>query len=102
MSATIRPAVRCTFDEEQGILRITLKETVKREDGVNSGTSQQVVVYALKVGYLFHSIPILLFSPIPVQRGKTSREDFANFAKAVMGSPQLTARPVVDAATSII
>ncbi|THG92481.1 hypothetical protein EW026_g8433, partial [Hermanssonia centrifuga] len=83
MSATIRPAVRCTFDEEQGILRVALKETVKREDAVDPGVCQQVVVYALK-------------------RGKSSREDFANFAKAVMGSPQLTAPPVVNAATSII
>ncbi|PSR73087.1 hypothetical protein PHLCEN_2v11057, partial [Hermanssonia centrifuga] len=102
MSATIRPAVRCTFDEEQGILRVALKETVKREDAVDPGVCQQVVVYALKVGSLSYSIRLLRFSPMPVQRGKSSREDFANFAKAVMGSPQLTAPPVVNAATSII
>jgi hypothetical protein len=48
MSVGLCPATRCSFDEEQGVLRISLKEVIQNEDGSAVG-GQQVVVYALKV-----------------------------------------------------
>lgn len=47
MSVRLRPTVRCSFDEDQGILRIVLKEAIEQDD-VKSA-DQHVVVYALKV-----------------------------------------------------
>ena len=47
MSVRLRPAVRCTFDEDQGVLRLTLKEATDEE--LLTPQRQQVVVYALKV-----------------------------------------------------
>ncbi|OBZ74084.1 hypothetical protein A0H81_06267 [Grifola frondosa] len=61
MSVRLRPAVRCTFDEEQAVLRVVLKELV---DG-----KEQVVVYVLK-------------------RGKAPKGDFREFACAVVESSQ--------------
>lgn len=53
MTVRLRPAVRVQFDEEQGILRITLKELpeLEEETKVSAATSPQVVVYAVTVGY---------------------------------------------------
>ena len=46
MSVRLRPAVRCTFDEAQGALRVALKEPIE-------GTQQEhVVIYALRVRLL--------------------------------------------------
>ena len=43
MNVRLQPLVRCTFDEAQGLLRVTLKEPIE-------GSQQdQVVVYAMKV-----------------------------------------------------
>lgn len=47
MVVRLRPAVRCTYDEDQGILRITLKEAV--EEPQPGGPTSEIVVYALKV-----------------------------------------------------
>ncbi|OBZ74081.1 hypothetical protein A0H81_06264 [Grifola frondosa] len=66
MSVRLRPAVRCTFDEEQAVLRVVLKELV---DG-----TEQVVVYALK-------------------RGKAPKGGFEEFARAVVESSQHLAVP---------
>lgn len=46
MSVRLHPTVRCTFDEDQGVLRIVHIETLDEEV-----SRQQVVVYALKVSY---------------------------------------------------
>ena len=54
MSVGLRSAVRCSFDEQQGVLRVTLKEAVA-SDGELSG-KQHVVLYALKVSlWTLHS-----------------------------------------------
>ena len=43
MSVRLRSTVRCTYDETQGALRVTLKEPIE-------GTQQEhLVIYALKV-----------------------------------------------------
>ncbi|KAH9951115.1 hypothetical protein B0H21DRAFT_353450 [Amylocystis lapponica] len=66
MSVRLRPAVRCTFDAEQGILRVALKEAdPEAEADARAPGAEQVVVYALK-------------------RGKASKADFAAFARAVI------------------
>lgn len=49
MSVGLRPAVRCSFDEEQGVLRIALKEAVSHGGAVDASGKPQVVLYALKV-----------------------------------------------------
>ncbi|KAI0675582.1 hypothetical protein C8Q78DRAFT_1005340 [Trametes maxima] len=61
MNVRLRPLVRCSYDEAQGLLRVTLKELVADTQ------VEHIVVYALK-------------------RGKASRAEFADFAKAVMDS----------------
>ena len=43
MSVRLRPAVRCSFDEAQGALRVTLKERAEDEQ------EEQLVIYALRV-----------------------------------------------------
>ncbi|KAI0940727.1 hypothetical protein AcV7_003031 [Taiwanofungus camphoratus] len=76
MSVRLRPTVRCTFDEDQGILRVALKESEEQDGVPKEQWRQQVVVYALK-------------------RGKTSKTDFAEFARAVTASSRL-ASPLPD------
>ena len=60
MCVGLGPAVRCSYDEEQGVLRIALKEAVAvasaatacmsaEEDDRDSSREPQVVLYALKV-----------------------------------------------------
>ena len=49
MSVGLRPTTRCSFDEQQGVLRIALKEAVLNEDGSPVPGQQQIAVYALKV-----------------------------------------------------
>ncbi|KAI1790265.1 hypothetical protein LXA43DRAFT_1017215 [Ganoderma leucocontextum] len=67
MSVRLRPTVRCSFDEAQGALRVTLKEPIEDTQ------QEQLVIYVLK-------------------RGKTSRSEFAKFAKVVTGSARLQGR----------
>ncbi|KAL7280639.1 hypothetical protein ACG7TL_005577 [Trametes sanguinea] len=67
MNVRLQPLVRCTFDEAQGLLRVTLKEPIE-------GSQQdQVVVYAMK-------------------RGQSSKADFADFAHSVLESSRLCAQ----------
>ncbi|KAI9062742.1 hypothetical protein FKP32DRAFT_1629323 [Trametes sanguinea] len=64
MNVRLQPLVRCTFDEAQGLLRVTLKEPVE-------GSQQDhVVVYAMK-------------------RGQSSKADFADFSQSVLESSRL-------------
>jgi hypothetical protein len=49
MNVRIRPTVRCTFDDEDNVLRIVLKEAVEYNDGSPETKSEELVVYALKV-----------------------------------------------------
>lgn len=61
MSVRLRPIVRCNFDEEHGILRLSLKERAVDQDGVPSGDcGEEVVIYALKV-----RVPTCTFRGIP-------------------------------------
>ncbi|PIL24799.1 hypothetical protein GSI_12685 [Ganoderma sinense ZZ0214-1] len=64
MSVRLRPTVRCSLDEAQSVLRVTLREPI--EDTQH----EHLVIYALK-------------------RGKASRSEFAEFAKTVAGSARL-------------
>ena len=54
MSVRLRPSIRCTFEEEQGVLRIALKELDQESN------EQHIVIYALKVSST--SIPLSLFT----------------------------------------
>lgn len=65
MSVGLRPAVRCSFDENQGVLRVSLKEAVSSDSG--AAAEQQVVLYVLK-------------------RGRVPRDDFTSFSQEVMRS----------------
>ena len=49
MSVRLRPAVRCTFDENEGVLRVVLKEAQERGDASSDLRKEDIVVYALKV-----------------------------------------------------
>jgi hypothetical protein len=48
MNVRVRPTVRCTFDEDDNVLRVVLMEAVECEDKEET-RAQQLVVYALKV-----------------------------------------------------
>ncbi|THH27153.1 hypothetical protein EUX98_g7026 [Antrodiella citrinella] len=77
MSVRLRPIVRCAFDEEHGVLRVTLKEKTVDEDGVSSEAfGDSVVIYALR-------------------RGKLSKSDFTDFAKRVTASSRLVTSSTV-------
>jgi hypothetical protein len=56
MNVLVRPTVRCTFDEEDSVLRIILKEAVEYGDEAVEPKPQELVVYALKVCYNFCAI----------------------------------------------
>lgn len=49
MNLKLGPGVRCTLDEEQGILRVVLKEAIEKEGLDKDQWPQEVVVYAVKV-----------------------------------------------------
>ncbi|GBE89514.1 hypothetical protein SCP_1601760 [Sparassis crispa] len=83
MSVRLRPTVRCTYDEEQGVLRIVLKELEEREGVPPDQWKQQVVIYALK-------------------RGKASKGDFAEFSRAVVASGQLCAQLPPDLRSAVV
>ncbi|PCH44524.1 hypothetical protein WOLCODRAFT_165216 [Wolfiporia cocos MD-104 SS10] len=69
MSVRLGSAVRCTFDEEQGVLRVMLKESEERVGVSPQRWEQKVVIYAVK-------------------RGKASKTDFAAFAHTVSARAQ--------------
>ncbi|EKM50585.1 uncharacterized protein PHACADRAFT_263946 [Phanerochaete carnosa HHB-10118-sp] len=68
MSVGLCPTVRCSFSDDQSVLRVALKEVVL-SDG-EAAVQQQVVLYALK-------------------RGRVPRDEFAAFAQEVMCRSQL-------------
>jgi len=68
MNVLVRPTVRCTFDEEDSVLRIILKEAVEYGDEAVEPKPQELVVYALK-------------------RGRVSKKDFKEFAQALLENP---------------
>ncbi|KAM5534473.1 hypothetical protein V8D89_011805 [Ganoderma adspersum] len=80
MSVRLRPTVRCSFDEAQSALRVTLKEPI--EDTQH----EHLVIYVLKALADSRSV-----ARLAVQRGKASRSEFAEFAKTVAASARLQA-----------
>jgi len=53
MNVRVRPTVRCTYDEEDSVLRVILKEAVEFGEEGPETRPQELVVYALKVRYIF-------------------------------------------------
>lgn len=49
MNVRVRSTVRCTFDEEDNVLRVVLKEAVEYGDLASEAKPQELVVYAFKV-----------------------------------------------------
>ena len=93
MTVRLRPAVRVQFDEEQGILRIILKEhpQLEEETTTSATTAAQLVIYALTVGYCWaiHASVALTRRSSASQKGKSSKADFTEFARAAEKSAQL-------------
>ncbi|KAH9832653.1 uncharacterized protein C8Q71DRAFT_777513 [Rhodofomes roseus] len=81
MSVRLRPAVRCTFDEKEGVLRVVLKEVEECDGASLDRLKESVVVYALK-------------------RGKATRREFADFALAVTQPTRLSTSVHPTAGTS--
>jgi hypothetical protein len=75
MNVRVQRTVRCTYDAEDNVLRIVLKEAVEHGDELPTTRPQELVVYALK-------------------RGRVPKKDFREFAEA------LIANPVFQSATS--
>ncbi|PPQ79821.1 hypothetical protein CVT25_002975 [Psilocybe cyanescens] len=73
MNIRVKPAVRCTYVPEENVLRLILKETTEKTDEAEE--KQEVVIYALKPG---RSCP---------------KQDFKDFAQALMKSTHLKASP---------
>ncbi|KAH9926989.1 uncharacterized protein B0H18DRAFT_1118729 [Fomitopsis serialis] len=65
MSVRLCPAVRCTFDEKEGVLRVVLKEVEECHRASPDKRRGNIVVYALK-------------------RGKATKREFADFALSVI------------------
>jgi len=68
MNVRVQHAVRCTYDAEDNVLRIVLKEAVEYGDGPSATWPQELVVYALK-------------------RGRVPKKDFREFAEALVANP---------------
>lgn len=51
MNVRMQPTVRCTYDAQENILRVALKELPDKWESVS--TAPQTVIYAFKVGLLF-------------------------------------------------
>ncbi|KZT20105.1 hypothetical protein NEOLEDRAFT_1076385, partial [Neolentinus lepideus HHB14362 ss-1] len=68
MNVRLRPTVRCGFSEEDGVLRVILKEPKDAE----RKAGEEVVIYALKAG-------------------TASKKEFSEFASMVTLSPHLEA-----------
>lgn len=71
MNVRVRPTVRCTFDEEDSVLRVVLKETAENADGALETRPQELVIYALKVRYTSSmqlSIALLTFGGLTIAR----------------------------------
>lgn len=52
MNVRLHPALRCTFDAEENVLRLVLKEPVEQENVPPEEWARDIVVYALKVSWL--------------------------------------------------
>lgn len=78
MNVPMSPAVRCSFDAEDGILRIVLKEAITAEGGNGAGT-HELVVYAIKVSS----------SPFP-ETPQERRSIFTNSMDSGVESPSRT------------
>lgn len=74
MNIRVKPTVRCTFDAEEGVVRLVLKESVGSQEAGSEAQSgakestQEVVVYALKPGR------------------SCSKQDFKEFAESLLQS----------------
>ncbi|CAL1714397.1 unnamed protein product [Somion occarium] len=75
MSVGLRPTVRCTSDEDQGFLRLALKETTDEQVAGSDATRQQVAVYVMR-------------------RGRVLKPDFVTFADTVAKSSRLLRTPM--------
>lgn len=88
MNVRVQPAVRCTFDSEDNVLRIVLKEAVEDSDGPAATRPQELVVYALKVRLAFSPLLQRLFADVfKLQRGRVSKKEFKEFAEALVANP---------------
>ncbi|KAF5379439.1 hypothetical protein D9615_006515 [Tricholomella constricta] len=77
MNVRMQPAVRCTFDAEEHIIRLILKEAIidqKKEDVPPADWDREVVIYALKPGR------------------SCSKQDFKDFADTLVKSTGLQAK----------
>lgn len=91
MNIRVKPTVRCTFDAEEGVVRLVLKESVGSQEAGSEAQSgakeptQEVVIYALKPGR------------------SCSKQDFKEFAESLLQSshfkPSRTATPTAASST---
>ncbi|KAF8638758.1 hypothetical protein AX17_001974 [Amanita inopinata Kibby_2008] len=70
MNVWFNNTVHCSFDEEEHVIRIVLKETVESSDASQKDAPREVVVYALKPSRA------------------CSRRDFDEFANALISHPR--------------
>ena len=49
MNARMSPALRCTYDETEQVLRVLSVEPVQQEDAGPEKRTHELVIYALKV-----------------------------------------------------
>jgi hypothetical protein len=70
MNVRLAPTVRCTYNAEDGVLRVIHKEPIEPGDNVPTKASHQLVIYAIK-------------------RGRIPRTEFQAFAETVVASSHL-------------
>ncbi|TFK69082.1 hypothetical protein BDN72DRAFT_897552 [Pluteus cervinus] len=74
MNVRMHPLLRCSYDEEENVLRVVMTEFIEKKDVPQSEWKTEVVVYALKPGRA------------------CSKKNFKEFAESLLESSQLKAR----------
>lgn len=77
MNVSVGPTVRCSFDAEDNVLRVVLKEAVEDGNG-----AQELVVYAIKVCHNFICGKVILMF-FRSKRGRVPKHDFTEFAETL-------------------
>ncbi|RDB18559.1 hypothetical protein Hypma_000304 [Hypsizygus marmoreus] len=74
MNVRMLPTIRCTFDADEHVVRVILKEPIEKKDVPKEDWEREVVVYALKPSR------------------SCSKQDFKDFANSLIESPGLKRR----------
>lgn len=88
MNVRVNPTVRCTYDADEHVLRLILKEPVEDPTVQPKDWAMEVLIYALKV-YMLLAFSVYIMLIFSSQPGRScSKQDFKEFAETLMASKQ--------------